>query len=191
MINSILRNHYLKYKNMSSTLSKIKFRRNITLTLVLISLIALIAYSALRPDPEDERISEIKNMILSSKPGQNSQADRAKFRNMINKLSPATRTKLIREVMKTRLEQMRQETANLSDKEKQEKVKQVVIKMRKRFAKMTPEQREKAQARMNSPEGKRMMNEALGFFYEEFTPQERQLMEPIVDEFSMQISQGQ
>ena len=176
---------------MSSTLSKIKFKQNLILILVLLALIALTAYSVLSPPPEEEKISEMKDIILSSNPGNRSPESREKFRKMMNQLSPATRTKLIREVMKARLEQMRKEVANLSEKEKQEKVEQVVIRMRKRFAKMTPEQRKKAQERINSPEGKKMMNQALGFFYEEFTPQERQLMGPIVDEFSMQMSPGE
>jgi len=172
---------------MTDTLSKMKLKRNLTLIGVFVFLAALIAYSAFRPDSEDQKIADMKNMILAVKPGGRSADERKSIRDMINKLSPKTRQKLIREIMRGRLEEMREATADLTEEEKQQKVKDIVVKMRERFSKMSPEQRKKAQERMQSPEGKKMMNEALGFFYKEFTPQERQLMGPIVEEFSIQM----
>ena len=174
---------------MTNTLSKMKLKRNLTLTSVCLVLATLVVYSALRPDPEESQISEMKDIILSTKPGPNASINSLKIRDMMNKLSPETRQKLIREVMRGRLEQMRKTTASMSEKEKKEKVEEVVIRMRERFSKMTDEQRKQAQERMTSPEGKKRMNEALGFFYKEFTPQERELMTPIIDEFSIQMGQ--
>jgi hypothetical protein len=172
---------------MTDTLTKMKLKRNLTLIGVFLFLAALIGYSAFRPDPEDQKVAEMKSMILAAKPGGRSADERKEIRDMINKLSPETRKKLIREVMRARLEEMRAETANLTEEQKQKKVQEVVIKMRERFSKMSPEQWKKAQERMQSPEGKKMMNEALGFFYKEFTPQERELMSPIVEEISIQM----
>ena len=40
---------------------------------------------------------------------------------------------------------------------------------------------------MNSPEGKQRMAEALDFFYKEFTPKERALFDPVVEEFTIQM----
>lgn len=172
---------------MTDTLAKMKLKRNITLVGVFLVLGGLIAYSALRPDPEEQKILEMKTMMLEKKPGQMSKDEREEIRKMVDRLSPETRKKLIREVMRGRLEQMREETAKMTAEEKRAKVQEVVVKMRKRFSKMTPEQREKARERMNTPEGKERLAEGLDFFYREFTPEERQMLDPIVEEFTIQM----
>ena len=171
----------------TDTLSKMKMKRNITMLVVFLFLGGLIAYSVLRPDPEEQKINDMKTMMLSKKPGDMSKEERNDMRKMVDKLSPKTRKKLIREVMRGRLEQMREEMADMSEAQKREKIQKVVVKMRKRFSKMTPEQRDKARERMNTPEGKERMGEALDFFYQEFTPSERQLMDPLVEEFTIQM----
>ena len=74
-----------------------------------------------------------------------------------------------------------------TEEEKREKVKKVVVKMRQRFSKMTSEERSTARERMNTPEGKERMAEALDFYYNEFTPEERQMLDPIVEEFTIQM----
>ncbi len=174
---------------MGNELAKLKLKQNLILIGVFIILGTLIAYNALRPDPEEVKIAEMKDIILSQKDSEISSEERLQMREMIEKLPPNTRKKLITEVMRGRLEQMREENVDLTEMEKKDKVKEVVTKMRQRFTKMTLEQRNKAKERMNSPEGKKMMNEALGFFYKEFSPQERELMTPIIDEFSIQMGQ--
>ena len=172
---------------MTDTLSKMKMKRNLTLVCVFLFLGGLIAYSVLRPDPEEQKIAEMKNLMLSKRPGRMSGEEREEMRSMINKLSPGTRKKLIREVMRGRLDEMREGTKGLTEEQKREKIDKVVVGMRKRFSKMSPEQRDKARERMNTPEGKEQMGEALDFFYKEFTPAERQLMDPIVEEFTIQM----
>lgn len=172
---------------MTDSLSKMKMKRNITLIVVFLFLGGLIAYSVLRPDPEEQKIEEMKTMMLSKKPGDMSRDERDEMRKMVDKLSPGTRKKLVREVMRGRLEQMREETAGMTEEQKREKVHESVVKMRERFSKLTPEQRAQARERINTPEGKERMGEALDFFYTEFTPSERQLLDPLVEEFTIQM----
>jgi uncharacterized protein with von Willebrand factor type A (vWA) domain len=171
----------------TDTLSRMKMKRNITLICVFLFLGGLIAYSVLRPDAEEQKIAEMKDLMLSKKPGKMSRDERKEMRKMLEKLSPGTRKKLIREVMRGRLEEMRADLKDVSEEEKRKKIDKVLVDMRKRFNKMTPEQRDKARERMNTPEGKERMGEALDFFYKEFTPAERQLMDPIVEEFTVQM----
>ena len=170
------------------TLAKIKFKRNLALALIVCSLISLIAYNALKPDPEDAKIAEMKTMILDKNPRKMSGDDRRKIRDMMNKLSPETRQKLVHELMRGRLEQIRKETAGMTYKQKEAEVQKLVVRIRQRFSNMTPEQRAKAEDRMNSPQAKKRMKQALKFFYEEFTPEERKLMDPVVQEISVQMA---
>lgn len=169
------------------SLSKMKMKRNIILVAVFLFLGGLIAFSVLRPDPEAEKISMMKDLMLSKKPGKMNAEERKSMRDMFKKLSPKTKKKLIKEVMRGRLEDIRSDLAGITEEEKRKKIDQVVVKMRKRFNKMTSEQRKKARERMNTPEGKESMKEALDFFYTEFTPSERQLMDPLVEEFTIQM----
>ena len=127
----------------SDELAKMKLKRNITLVGVFLCLAGLIAYGVMRPDPEEQKIMELKTMMLSKRPGKLSKEDRRNFRSMIEKLSPETRKKLIREVMRGRLQQIREDTKNMTDEQKREKIRQIVLKIRTRFSKMSPEQREK------------------------------------------------
>ena len=169
------------------SLSKMKMKRNIILVAVFLFLGGLIAFSVLRPDPEAEQISMMKDLMLAKKPGKMNPEERKSMRDMFKKLSPKTKKKLIKEVMRGRLEEMRSNWTGITEEEKRKKVDKMVVGMRKRFNKMTPEQRKKARERMNTPEGKENMKEALGFFYTEFTPSERQLMDPLVEEFTIQM----
>lgn len=172
---------------MADTLSKMKMKRNLTLVCVFLFLAGLIAYSAFNPDPEEKKIENLKVEILSKKPGDMTSEEQQEMRSLVDQLSPETRKKLIRGVMRGRLEQMREETASMNEEQKQERVNKLVLKMREGFSKMSGEQRGLAKEKMNSPEGKERMKEALDFFYTEFTPDERKLMDPIVKEFTIQM----
>ena len=170
-----------------STLSDIKKKRQITAVTIFLIFAALLTYSIMKPDPEEQAANEIKDMVLSVNPGKMTKAKRKEIRDMMNRLSPETKNKLIREIMRGRLEQMREETAGMTQAQKEAKVHEAVLKIRNRFSKMTPEQRNKAREQLNSPAGKQRMKQALEFYYTEFTPEERQLLDPVVEEISIQL----
>lgn len=172
---------------MTDTLSKMKMKRNITLVTVFIVLACLIAYSVVNPEPEDEQIKQLKTEILARNPGEMTNEERREMRRMVDQLSPETRKRLIREVMRGRLEQMREETADMTVEQKRERINEAVLTMRKRFSEMTPDQKTLAKERINSPEGKERMKEALDFYYKEFTPEEREMLDPLVEEFTIQM----
>ena len=52
---------------MADTLAKVKLKRNITLVVVFLLLGGLIAYTALRQDPEEQKILEMKSRMLAKK----------------------------------------------------------------------------------------------------------------------------
>ncbi|MBN1864017.1 MAG: hypothetical protein JW808_03865 [Victivallales bacterium] len=172
---------------MSDEIAKMRLKRNVALCFAALFLAGLIVYGVARPDPEEKIANELKEAILTKDPRDMTREEREQMREMIENLSPETRKKLVREVMRGRLEQMREETKELTEEQKRERIDEAVQNMRERFSKMTSEQRAEARERMNSAEGRERMGEALDFFYNEFTPEERQLLDPLVEEFSMQM----
>jgi hypothetical protein len=172
----------------TNTLERIKFRRKLTLIGTVCILVALILYGILRPDPEEVKINEIKDMILDRKFGKMSSEDRKSVRDIMTKLSPKTRERVSKEVMRAMLQKFREDTASMSLEEKKKKIDVTVKKMRKRFLKMSDEKLNKMRKRVTSQEGKKRMKTALGFYYSDFSPEERKLMDPMVHEWTIEMN---
>ena len=178
----------LRIMGSNRTLEQVKLRRKLVLVATVCVLAGLVAYSVLRPDPEERKLNELKNLILDRKPERMSQKDRDALRAMMEKLSPETRERLVREVMKAKLQEFREKTAGMTLEEKRRKVDEAVRKMRKRFVKMSDEKRAKMRRDMNSPEAKKRMKAALSFYYSDFSPAERELMDPVVEELTIEMN---
>jgi hypothetical protein len=175
-------------KRSGNSLERMKRARLLALLGAGALLAGLVAYGVLRPDPEERKIAELKGLILSAKPGAVSADRRRELRGMVEKLSPETRSKLIREVMRARLDDFRQKNSGLSKEEKRAKVEEVVAKMRERFSKLTPEARAGIKDGLGTEAGKKRMKEAMGFYYTEFTAEERELLDPLVNELSIELN---
>ncbi len=165
-----------------NSLNRVKKRRLVILTGFSILLAGLVIYGVMRPDPEEQEYNKIKGIILSSEPGKDDPETRREFRNIMDKLKPETRERLMTEIMRERLSQAREKTKNLSDEQKREKIDTMVSEIRKGFSKLGDKEREKIKADMNSAEGKKRFKRSLDFYYTEFTSQERNLMDPLVNE---------
>ena len=178
----------MKNRKDIDSLERLKFRRKAILVFTVCVLVSLILYAILKPDPEEREINKIKGMILDRSRGRMSRGDRESIRKMMDKLSPETRQRLAREVMRGMLERFRKKTAGMTMEEKKLKVDEAVRKMRERFVKMTDERRQKAIERMNSPKAKKRMKAALGFYYSDFSPEERSLLDPVVREWTIEMN---
>ncbi|MFA6292253.1 MAG: hypothetical protein WC637_10750 [Victivallales bacterium] len=165
-----------------NSLSKVKRHRLVILTGFSLLLAGLVLYGVMRPDPEEQEYNKIKGIILSGEPGNDDPETRREFRNIMDKLKPETRERLMTEIMRERLSQAREKTKNLSDEQKREKIDSMVAEVRKGFSKLSDKEREKIKADMNSAEGKKRFKRSLDFYYTEFTSQERNLMDPLVNE---------
>ena len=165
-----------------NSLTKVKRRRLIVLAGASLLLAGLVIYGVMRPDPEEQEYNKIKGIILAGEPGKDNPEDRREFRNIMDKLKPETRERLMTEIMRERLSQAREKTKNLSDEQKREKIDTMVSEVKKGFSKLSDKEREKIKADMNSAEGKKRFKRSLDFYYTEFTSQERSLMDPLVNE---------
>ena len=166
-------------------MERVKRARLMTLLSAAGILTALVAYSVLRPDSEKREVNELKGILLS---GKLTPDQRNEIRRRLAKLPPETMGKLVREVMRARLEDFREKYAGLSMDEKRAKVDEVVAKMRKRFSKLSPDARSKMKESLSSEEGKKRMAYAMKFYYENFTAEERSLLDPLVNELSIELN---
>lgn len=164
------------------SLSKVRMRRLFILAGASLLLAGLVIYGVMHPDPEEQEYSKIKGIILAGEPGKGDPETRREFRKLMEKLKPETRERLMTEIMRERLNQAREKTKNLSEGQKQEKIAVMVSEVREKFSKLSEKDREKIKSDMNSPEGKRRFKRSLDFYYTEFTSQERNLMDPLVNE---------
>jgi len=169
-------------ENLAGSLKRLRSRRQIVLVAAFLLLGGLFAYSIYRPDPEEKAALELKTEILSRDPEKITNEEREHFREAFDKLSPETRRKLVKEVMRGRLEEARKRTANLSQEEKQKIVDDMIQEVRKGFSNIDQSERERIKADMKSGEGKARMKDMLEFYYDEFTPEEKSLMDPLVNE---------
>ncbi|HCE46618.1 MAG TPA: hypothetical protein DET40_23980 [Lentisphaeria bacterium] len=165
-----------------NSLAKVKMRRMALLVGVSLLLAGLVIYGVIKPDPEEQEYNRVKNIILAGEPGKEDEETRKEFRKLMDKLKPETRERLITEIMRQRLTDAREKIRNMSEPEKQAKVEEMVVKVREGFSKLNPEQREKIKVDMNTDEGRKRLKKSIDFYYTEFTIQERNMLDPLVNE---------
>ena len=192
-------------KGKTSTLARSKKRKKAALIITAFFAAGLVIYGVLLPS-EDKEIDQIKDALrsltddeITQNPmgmmklvdGKNksmSKEELDKIKNMIKDLSPKTRKIITKEIMKERLKKIRDKTANLPQSEKEAMVKKIVDKIREKFKNMNQDSRDSLKDRMDSEKGKEEAKEALDSYYNDFTSQERQTYDPIVNEYLNNIN---
>jgi uncharacterized protein (UPF0305 family) len=189
-------------KNPENSLQKTRRAKHIVLIGIIVFAGLLFVYSISREDPEQEKVEELKTSILELLDDGNKNASQLandtinrglgkrkisrealrEIHKQVKKLSPETRKRLVREIMRYRLNKLREKSKNMTRKEKNELVQDMVEKVRERFANMDDKEREKTRNRMESDKGQEDAEDALDFYYNEFSAQERQDFDPVVNE---------
>jgi hypothetical protein len=177
---------------MTSSLEKMKAKRRIALIAVIVILGGFIAFAIFKPDPEEKKYNRLKDLmtgnISGGKDKKLSKEERDQLRRTFEKLSPETRSRLVREVMREHLKMVRKKTANLPEEKKKEIVNKMVMDVRKRFSRMTDAQREKMKADLKSKKGKERLSNAMSVFHTELTAKERELFDPLANEIVIQLN---
>lgn len=166
----------------SNSAAKLKRNRAIWLGIFLAVLSALIIFNALRPSQEEKDFDFLKTAMSRRNEQNISPEEREKIRAIFERLSPESKDKLMREILRDRLQQMREETANLSDEEKYERIEKATRDFRKRFSNLSEEEKQSIKERLNSPEGREQFKKTLEFYSTEFTAKEREMLDPLVHE---------
>ena len=163
------------------SLSRVRLLRRLGLAFTVTAMAALLAYSVFRPDPEEQEVARLKGLALSES-GPRDESARREFHAAVERLSPATRKKLAREIIREQLHRMREQTRDWSMAQKQEQVDKMIAQVRENFAKLDDEQRAAIRTDFQSAEGKARLRDSFDFYYAEFTAEERNLLDPLVCE---------
>ncbi|MDX9862898.1 MAG: hypothetical protein RBS99_18475 [Rhodospirillales bacterium] len=163
------------------SLTKMRRQRQFGLAAALVLLAGLLAYSVLRPDPEEKEFQRLKGIVLTDNPHDDNS--RREFREAMARLSPETQKRLMREVMREQLHRAREEAQSWSEEQKTARIDELILDVRKNFAKLTGDEREEIRKNFQSDEGKERLRNSLDFYYQEFTAEERKTLDPLVGEF--------
>jgi len=192
-------------------------RRRVLMALGVVLLVLLGTYAVVRPDPKEKEVERLKGAILNNvlarddremasfggKVGQpvggaaaaataaaNNPLgeDYGAIKESVSKLDPETRKRIFRDVLRARLENARERTANLSEAKKREIVQEMVKDVRARYAKMPEDKRAATKTEAESAKGKERTREALDFYFNEFSAKERELMDPLVNEMLTRLN---
>jgi hypothetical protein len=178
------------------SLSKKKRKQRFALAAICVLFAGILAYTALKPESEMEQADDLKDSLLDilkrddelflknqkRSPEENQRRRKAlkKIRTEIKKLSPETRKKLTVQLIKSRLDQLREKTDGMSDDEKRDYINDLRKKINDKFDKMSDKERDKIKDRINSDKGKEEMRNALDTYYNSISAKDKELYDPLV-----------
>jgi hypothetical protein len=152
-------------------------------------LVGLIAFHALRPSQEAAPEDAFAEAVVAVRPDQLSLQQREQLRRQWESFPPEARARIFRTVASARLDELRAETASLTPDERSQRIRLAVEQMRRRRQGLTPAEREQAQQRLRDPQTQEMVRQAMGFYRQELTARERAELDPLVQEWLVQIEQ--
>ncbi len=174
---------------MRDNIVKIRRRRIVAICLFSIGLAALVTFNALKPSQVEKDFNYLKEaMTAGHGRGEISAERRKEMRKLFEKLSPESRDKLAREVLRDRLDRMRKETRGMTEEEKTAKVDSAIKEFRGRFSKISDKERSRIKERLESPEGRERFKKTLEFYSTEFTAKERERLDPLVHEIMAAVN---
>ncbi len=174
---------------MKDNIVKIRRRRIVAICLFSLALAALVTFNAVKPSQEEKDFDYLKEAMTADRGRDGISAERREeMRRLFEKLSPESRDKLAREVLRDRLDRMREETAGMTEEEKIAKVDSAIKEFRERFSRISDEERSRIKERLESPEGRERFKKTLEFYSTEFTAKERERLDPLVHEIMAAVN---
>jgi hypothetical protein len=122
------------------------------------------------------------NALVFRKPDNFSDEQMKNISGQMEKLTPGARKKLIKEIVMVKMEKVKKQISKMSRAEKEELLETVLEKIRDRFNDMSPKEREKMKSMVTSEGGRDEMREALNTYYNDFSSEDRQAMDPVMRE---------
>ncbi|OGV55713.1 MAG: hypothetical protein A2017_03265 [Lentisphaerae bacterium GWF2_44_16] len=188
-----------------NSLGKKRKTKRLALEGIIVFIAALFIFSIMtNRDPEEKKEEHIKNSVLSlvNKEGETASdiaqegidnlickknrkisEEQLKEINMqMNNISPETRTRLVKDIIQTRIEKLRTKIENMTQEEKEQLLEETLGKVRDSFNNMDEREKGKLREHMKSEAGKQDVKEALKFYHDKFSSQERQKADPVMYE---------
>lgn|GEM_PF-3139619 len=152
-------------------------------------LLGLVVFHAARPAPEANAEDDFAEALTATRPDQVTEAQREQLRQQWDTFPPEARARIFRTVAAGRLEEMRAETAGLTPEERGDRIRQAVEQMRRHRQQLSAKERDRIQQRLNDPQTRDLVRQAIDVYRQELTARERAELDPLLQEWLAQIEQ--
>lgn len=167
------------------SLDTIRRRRRWLLVACVAALAGMIAWSVLRPSPEERQAADFSQTMLHRESGEVTVEEREEMRRQWERFSPETRRQIFYTVARNNLARMRDESAKLTPAERAARVQDEIRKLRQRRERVSdPERQRLHEAVAEHPEAVReAVRTFMEFYSTELTARERAEFDPLVEEW--------
>jgi G3E family GTPase len=152
-------------------------------------LAGLVVFHAMRPSQETTPEDEFADAIVATRPDQLTLEQREQLRQQWEGFPPEARARIFRTVASARLDQLRAETAALTPQERSDRIRLALEQMRRRRQGLSAGEREHIQQRLRDPQTQETVRQVIGFYRQELTARERAELDPLLQEWLVQIEQ--
>lgn len=151
------------------------------------AIVALCVYHALRPAPAPAPEDVFTQSVLALRPGDLPPEQREQLQRQWESFPPESRTRIFRAVARARLDELRAETAGMDPEERAERLRQTLTQMRRRRQGLSAAEREHISRRLDEPQTREIVAEAMAVYRDELTARERAELDPLLQEWLAQI----
>jgi hypothetical protein len=168
-----------------------KKRRTQTLAIagVVVLLVGMIAFNILRPSPEEKAEADFTEKVLAGDTTKLPRNQRQELQHQWERFSPESRKKIFFEVARSRLQEFRDKTAELSPEEKSRAIRKAVEDMRQQRARLGEAEKARIRQRLATGEAKEMTQNFMSFYHQELSAKERSELDPLVHEWLKQVDE--
>ena len=168
-------------------LQRKRFRQWLFLAVAVAGLVALVAWSALRPSPEEKRASAFVDAVSAEEHGTLTREQQEELRRQWQNFSPESRKRIFSQVARQRLDEFREKTEAMGPDERSRAIQKALADMRKHRQQIAASERARRRERLSSDEGKELVRNVLDFYQSELTARERADLDPLVHEWLYQV----
>jgi len=120
--------------------------------------------------------------LLRGKNRKISEEQLKEINREMNNISPEARARLVKEIIQARIEKLRDKIENMTQAEKEKLLEETQGKVRDSFKNMDEKEKGRLREHMKSENGQKDVKEALKFYHNKFSSQERQKADPVMHE---------
>jgi hypothetical protein len=169
------------------SLTRTRYLRRLAVALGVGAVVALVAIPALRPAPQPAPEDEFADSVLATRPQDLTPDQREQLRRQWESFPPETRARVFRAVATARLDEMRADVAGLTPAARSERIRTAVLEMRRRREQLSSAEQAHIRERLQDPQTREMVKQVMGFYREELTARERAELDPLLQEWLVQI----
>jgi hypothetical protein len=169
------------------SLTRTRYLRRCAIGGGVVLVVGLVTIHALWPAKEPTAEAQFADSFLAVRPQDVTPDQREQLRRQWESFPPETRTRIFRTVATARLEEMRAEAAGLTPAARAERIRQAILEMRRHREQLPSAEQAHLRQRLQDPQTREIVKQMMGFYGEELTARERAELDPLLQEWLVQI----